>query len=501
MESLSETKWDVVISGTGLQQSLLALALSRSGKKVLHVDPNEFYGAAEAALSLQEADEWAEKHRSGDSDAAFAAAEVIRAGEGLSFSRAYSIALAPQLIHTKSDLLSQLVSSKAFRQVEFLAVGSFYIFQPSEPAGSRPSLNRIPSTREDVFSNTVIPARSKRSLMKFLKFVLAYDVEPNTDLWSPRRDEPLVDFLASEFKLDERLRAYVITLTLSLDGAISVGAGLAAINRHMASMGLFGPGFAAVYPKWGGLSEIAQVGCRAGAVGGAVYMLGTGITDVQVAEESTEDLELPLAISLSNDVSVKAKTLVQDSSNPTAGVTSLSRLTAVVNSGLSPTFEATVEGTPTPAISVVAFPTGYVTTDDGEVSEFPIYAMLHSSDTGECPKGQCVIYLSTVFTSSSRGLLEKALSSLLAAVADDPGDVTYLYKLHFEQRGGSASVDVNGPVVGLPSLPVDLSFNDSVMDRVRAAWEVVMKGDEPAEGTEYMKFDDREGAADDDRYD
>lgn len=356
---------------------------------MLHVDPNEFYGAAEAALSLQEADEWAEKHRSGDSDAAFAAAEVIRAGEGLSFSRAYSIALAPQLIHTKSDLLSQLVSSKAFRQVEFLAVGSFYIFQPSEPAGSRPSLNRIPSTREDVFSNTVIPARSKRSLMKFLKFVLAYDVEPNTDLWSPRRDEPLVDFLASEFKLDERLRAYVITLTLSLDGAISVGAGLAAINRHMASMGLFGPGFAAVYPKWGGLSEIAQVGCRAGAVGGAVYMLGTGITDVQVAEESTEDLELPLAISLSNDVSVKAKTLVQDSSNPTVGVTSLSRLTAVVNSGLSPTFEATVEGTPTPAISVVAFPTGYVTTDDGEVSEFPIYAMLHSSDTGECPKGQC----------------------------------------------------------------------------------------------------------------
>lgn len=86
-------------------------------------------------------------------------------------------------------------------------------------------------------------------------------------------------------------------------------------------------------------------------------------------------------------------------------------------------------------------------------------------------------------------------------MADDPGDVTYLYKLHFEQRGGSASVDVNGPVVGLPSLPVDLSFNDSVMDRVRAAWEVVMKGDEPAEGTEYMKFDDREGAADDDRYD
>merc|ERR1711939_764630 len=57
----SETKWDVVISGTGLQHSLLALALSRSDKKVLHVDQNEYYGGAEAAFSLQDVDEWVEK--------------------------------------------------------------------------------------------------------------------------------------------------------------------------------------------------------------------------------------------------------------------------------------------------------------------------------------------------------------------------------------------------------------------------------------------------------
>lgn len=313
---------------------------------------------------------------------------MTKAEEGLSFPRAYSIALAPQLIHTKSELLSQLVSSKAFRQVEFLAVGAFYIFQPSDSAESKPSLSRIPSTREDVFSDTAIPPRAKRSLMKFLKFVLEYDSEPQTDLWKSRADEPLTDFLASEFKLDERLRADVITLTLSIDGAMPVGAGLAAINRHMTSMGLFGVGFAAVYPKWGGLSEVAQVGCRAGAVGGTVYMLGTGITDVKVPAEGGEDSELPLGISLSNDVSVKAKTLVQDSTSPATGDTSLSRLTAIVGSDLSPMFESTVDGAPTPAVSVVAFPAGYVATDDDEASKSPIYAMLHSSDTGECPVGQ-----------------------------------------------------------------------------------------------------------------
>ena len=35
-------------------------ALSRTGKKVLHIDKNDYYGGAEAALSLQETKAWAE---------------------------------------------------------------------------------------------------------------------------------------------------------------------------------------------------------------------------------------------------------------------------------------------------------------------------------------------------------------------------------------------------------------------------------------------------------
>ena len=33
-------------------------ALSRSGKKVLHIDQNNIYGGHEAALSLQDAEAW-----------------------------------------------------------------------------------------------------------------------------------------------------------------------------------------------------------------------------------------------------------------------------------------------------------------------------------------------------------------------------------------------------------------------------------------------------------
>src|SRR5579871_727518 len=45
----------------------------------------------------------------------------------LSFSRAYSLALAPHLIYTQSKLIDSLVSSKVHRQLEFLAMGSWWI--------------------------------------------------------------------------------------------------------------------------------------------------------------------------------------------------------------------------------------------------------------------------------------------------------------------------------------------------------------------------------------
>jgi RAB protein geranylgeranyltransferase component A len=39
--------------------------LSRSDKKILHIDENDYYGGAEAAFSLQEAEAWAKRVNEG----------------------------------------------------------------------------------------------------------------------------------------------------------------------------------------------------------------------------------------------------------------------------------------------------------------------------------------------------------------------------------------------------------------------------------------------------
>lgn len=293
---------------------------------------------------------------------------------GLSFPRAYSLALAPQIIYTKSRLLSQLVTSKAYQQVEFLAVGSFFVYSSTD-AASGATLVRIPSSREDVFSAQSIPARSKRMLMKFLKFVIDYDTEEQKPVWQEKADKTLSEYLVEDSKLDNNLRDCILALTLNLDGNVTVKDGLATIHRHLTSIGLFGPGFCAVYPKWGGISEIAQVGCRAGAVGGGVYMLNTAVS------MQKHDDDGMLSLELANKVSIRTPTLVSSQANRLPGSQAIARLVAIVNSPLQSLFEARAEGAPTPAVAVVNFPSGSLT-------DAPVYALVHSSETGECPLNQ-----------------------------------------------------------------------------------------------------------------
>lgn len=324
----------------------------------------------------------------------------------LSFPRAYALALSPQLIHGRSKLLSQLVSSRAFRQLEFLAVGSFYIYKP---AIEKATLTRIPSTREDVFSSADLSARAKRQLMKFLKLVLSYQDEASLEQWQEYAGRPLAAFLAEKMGLvDEELRTYITALTLSLDGGdVTTKEGLETIHRHLTSMGVFGPGFAALYPKWGGGSEIAQVGCRAGAVGGGIYMLGTGIKEEKTEQKGEgEGDEQLVELVLTNDTVVKTKLLVRgtenvsdDDDNNGSAIIKVSKLIAILNTPLTHLFESTVEGCPVPAVVVIAFPPGSVqTTNTASANTHPLFAIVHSSDTGECPTGQSKLELTHPFS-------------------------------------------------------------------------------------------------------
>ncbi|KAJ8117326.1 hypothetical protein OPT61_g1448 [Boeremia exigua] len=480
--------------------STCSRALSRSDKKILHVDENDYYGGAEAAFSLQEAEEWERRVSNGDASGTFDNVKITKhepagaenAKGRLGFSRAYSLALSPQIIYAKSSLLQHLVSSRVYRQLEFLAVGSWWVYTHDSSGDLPKKLLKVPNGREDVFQDHQLDFKAKRALMKFLRFITDY--EEQTEVWDDHRLLPFPDFLSTQFKIPASLQGPLLALALSPSPSshTTTDYALPRIARHLRSIGVFGPGFGAVIPKWGGLAEISQVSCRACAVGGGVYVLGKGLTrNTDAATTPDGDVKLHL-----KDGEVVTAKWVVGGSLPTDQQHAYCRSTTIVASPLAKLFPPIAEEAPAPASAVVVFPSGSLSLDDTDTELPPVHVFIHSSDTGECPSGQCILYASTSLD-SEKGfeLLQKAVDALLVAVDVSPTP-DILWFAEYRQRtssGTDGTSSTNERVLSFPPPTMDLAFDDAILDDVKGVWRKIVG----EEGGEFLVFQDREAYDDD----
>lgn len=58
-DSLDATVFDAILLGTGFTQTIVAAALARAGKTVLHLDENDYYGGASGAFGVRDLLKWA----------------------------------------------------------------------------------------------------------------------------------------------------------------------------------------------------------------------------------------------------------------------------------------------------------------------------------------------------------------------------------------------------------------------------------------------------------
>lgn len=290
-----------------------------------------------------------------------------------------------------------MVSSKVYRQLEFQAVGSWWIYKsrPStEGAAGNNSLYRVPSSREDVFTDDMISVKSKRTLMKFLRHIGKPQQDEESQSEQDDMSVAFPGYLSSKFQVPAELHDPLLSLSLSQTSPQQTSAEYAVsrIQRHLASIGVFGPGFGSLLAKYGSGSEVAQVGCRALAVGGGVYVLNSGIESITNPTDSGSKEDARMELKLSSGESVRTKFVVGSHWDlpGQAQVTLPScdkavRSITVVSSPLESLFPVTAEGGPIPAGAVVVFPGSSL----GQAENSPpVYLMVHSSETGECPTGQ-----------------------------------------------------------------------------------------------------------------
>ena len=121
---LDDTHYDAILLGTGSVNAILAAAIAKAGKKVLHLDDNEYYGTTWATLNLKEFHNWAVQQWQPDASArrrsCFTGATVYARhseSQGSSLSevmskfRSYSIDLSARLIFARGAATDLLIRS------------------------------------------------------------------------------------------------------------------------------------------------------------------------------------------------------------------------------------------------------------------------------------------------------------------------------------------------------------------------------------------------------
>ena len=320
-------------------------------------------------------------------------------------ARRYTLSLSPSIIHARSSLISTLVSARVDQQIDFVANGSTWLRQRHDSPDETHALKKVPNSREDIVQDDSIDRRAKLRITKFLRFVA--DLEEQREIWQPEADHPLKPFLEHQFGIEARLQEPIVALAMSRNepARTATGWALRRVEQHLKSMNVLGPGFGSVIPKWGGLAEIVQVACRALAVGGGVYVLGQGLTDIRKDEDNeptetnqkfsnlidaqhhTDEVRKPrnTVARLSDGSEVKCDWVVAGFDNTVArfkgfsAVDYSSHSISIVSRPLEKLFTPPSTESPEPAGAVVRI-------SDREV---PINILAHSSATGECPAGQC----------------------------------------------------------------------------------------------------------------
>jgi RAB protein geranylgeranyltransferase component A len=247
---------DVLLLGTDLPSSILAAsvfsffqflsaltptsALAKAGYKVIHVDPNDYYGGDHATLSADEIVSWANlRSSSGENEGA----EGYMAGQRNRFvsvsyrgsppptPRQYSISLLPSIIPSVGPLISTLIDSGVSRY------GGFKLLEQVALYRAPGRIQNVPNTKEDVFKNRQISLVDKRRLMRFFTFVSG-DFEDSPELRG-KESASFIDFLASTFTIERTIAetiVFALAFCISLQGLSPPHHALPVLNMNRADV-------------------------------------------------------------------------------------------------------------------------------------------------------------------------------------------------------------------------------------------------------------------------
>jgi Rab GDP dissociation inhibitor len=254
-----EEVYDVIVLGTGLTECIISGLLSVNGKKVLHMDRNDYYGGDCASLNLDQI--WEHFKEPG------------KAHEKLGPSRQYNIDLIPKFLMASGKLVKILLHTDVTRYLEFKSIEGSYVLKSGK-------INKVPATETEAMGTNLMGMFEKKRFRDFLMFVKDYD-EKNPKTYHGINPDTPSDKLMDKFKLSEGVVDIVgHSLALYKDETWLKEPSVSTINRIMLyfdSLSHYGKS-PYLYPVYG-LGDLPQAFARLSAVYGGTYMLNKPVLE------------------------------------------------------------------------------------------------------------------------------------------------------------------------------------------------------------------------------
>ncbi|CAL8090903.1 unnamed protein product [Orchesella dallaii] len=260
-----DEEYDAIVLGTGLKECILSGMLSVSGKKVLHIDRNKYYGGESASITPLE--DLLSKYN------------LNNEGDQYGRGRDWNVDLIPKFLMANGQLVKLLIHTGVTRYLEFKSVEGSYVYK-----GGR--ISKVPADEREALASDLMGLFEKRRFKNFLIFVQEYNLEdPKTWKDFDARTMTMAQ-LYEKFGLDENTRDFTgHALALQRDDDYVKAPAYSTMKRiklYSESLARYGKS-PYLYPMYG-LGELPQGFARLSAIYGGTYMLDKPVDELVMEE-------------------------------------------------------------------------------------------------------------------------------------------------------------------------------------------------------------------------
>jgi len=396
-----DEEYDVIVLGTGLTECILSGLLSVEGKKVLHMDRNDYYGGESASLNLTQL------YRKFRPDEA-PPTELGR-------DRDYAVDLIPKFIIASGELTKILVHTDVTRYLEFKQIAGSYVFRDGK-------INKVPSTEMEAVRSPLMGIFEKRRAKKFFEFLQGWKDEDPATHQGIDLDKDSMKQVYEKFGLEPGTQDFIgHAMALYLDDDYITKPARPTYDRivlYTQSMARYGKS-PYIYPLYG-LGELPQSFARLSAIYGGTYMLDKKVDEIVTGSDGK------FVGVRCGEETVKAKQVIGDPSYFGAGQ-------AAPNGGKVKVVE---EGKVVRAICVLKHPIPDTEAADSVQIVIPqnqvnrrndIYIAMVSSTHNVCAKDVYVAIVSTIVETDKPELEIKPGLDLLGTIYEKFVTVSSLY--------------------------------------------------------------------------